>query len=597
MRFKIVVSIFILIWSILVVRIYFLSIKSNTFYEELAERNMVKTESLVPIRGLILDRNGEPLAVNRLGFSIALSPRLSQKQKKLEENLKSISLYFPEYDMENLRKIYLKEDSPYNHDPIKVIEFIPYENMHTIYPKIFQNSEIKISPSTMRYYPNGKLASHIIGYAGKANQEDINSDKIAKLTGVKGKSGLEREYDEYLKGELGYKKIKVTALNQEIGEIERVNPIENNNLILSIDIRLQKAMSKLYEKKNGAAIVMDVESGEILAAGSYPEYDINDFIGGISSKKWSELINSPYAPFTNKLVNGLYPPASTIKMGMALSFVEYANIDEKTSIYCPESITLGGREFRDWLKGGHGETDIIKSIKRSVDVFYYKLSLKTGIDNMARTLKNMGFGEKSGVDLPNEFIGVVPDIEWKRRRYNEGWYMGETVVASIGQGYFLVTPMQMARHTAFLATSAMPTPHFVINAPKKEATIKRENILTPTQESKIEFVREGMRQVCEEPRGTAYWYVRGIKSSIACKTGTGQVIGIQQGIKERIKEEDLDYFHRSHGWLIAYAPFENPKYAIVALVEHGGSGGSSGGEIIVKLTNKLVEYGYLEEKK
>ncbi len=599
MRIKFILSIFIIIWAVLIIRIYFLTIKSNTFYEELAERNMVKTESLVPIRGLILDRNGEPLAVNRLGFSISLQPALSspKREAELRSHLESVIEFFPNFKLEELLKTYIKRDSPYNHDPIKIIEFIPYEDMHTIYPKIFQNRYIKIEPSTTRYYPNGTLASHVIGYAGRANRKDVESDKIAKLTGMKGKNGLEKEYDDFLKGELGLRRVKVTAFNQEIGEIERVNPKENNNLILGLDIRIQNVLNSGFEGKNGAAVVMDARSGEILATGSYPEYDINDFVTGISQKKWDELINSPYHPFTNKLINGLYPPGSTIKMGVAMSFLEHGAVTEDEVLYCPESITLGDREFRDWKKGGHGNTDIIKAIKRSVDVYFYKLSLKTGIDNIAKTLINMGFSKKSGIDLPNEFYGVVPSSAWKQRRYNQPWYMGETVVSSIGQGYFLATPLQVARYTALMATGKLPRPHLVKNIGDSEVKIESEDVLSEFLKEKLPFIQEGMRQVCEEQGGTAFWYTREAKVDMGCKTGTAQVVEIPQGIEERMDEEDMEYFHRSHAWLTAYVPFENPKYVITTMVEHGGHGGSAAGGIISSVVNKLLELGYIENPK
>jgi len=324
MRIRFVVTLFVLVWVVLLVRIYFLSIKSNTYFEELSKQNTIKTEPILPIRGLILDRNKEPMAVNRLGFSIALPPGfiIEKKEEKLNNILEQIASLSTELNKDDMYIKYKKGESFYNHDHIQVVDFISYELMHTLYAKLNQIDELKIVPATKRFYPRGSGISHIIGYTGKANVKDVESNQIAKLSGYVGKSGLEKMYNEFLQGSMGYKKIKVTAFNEEVEEVERVEPSQNNHIILSVDLRVQDELDKMFDdfNKSGAAVVMDVRNGEIIAAGSYPGYDLNDFVDGVSVTKWNELINNLHHPFTNKLINGLYPPGSTIKMGQCKSF-------------------------------------------------------------------------------------------------------------------------------------------------------------------------------------------------------------------------------------------------------------------------------------
>ncbi|WP_027327478.1 penicillin-binding protein 2 [Helicobacter pametensis] len=595
LRIKIFVFMCLAVCSVLILRMYFLSIKSNVYFEKIAQRNTEKTEILSPSRGQILDRNGEILATNELGFSIALNPLL-RTQKTLYKELEFLRIYFPQIPLEDLEKEYRTQYSPYNHDPIVVIPFIQYDEMQKIYAHLIQNPNITIQPNTRRRYPYASLASHIIGYAGSANARDIQRNIVSKYTKIVGKLGLEREYNDFLQGELGSKTTKVNALNKEVDFITET-PLKNGgDLQISLDLRMQEILDEEFKGRNGSVVVMDVSNGEILAAGSYPEYDLNDFVGGISYQKWNNLLENPYKPLVNKFSTGTYPPGSVIKMGIALSFLEHAGIDEKTLIDTPAYVELGGRKFRDWKIGGHGKSDMIKAIKESVDVYFYILSQKVGVENIAQTLKSMGFGEKSGIDLPGESRGIMPTPEWKMRQYGQQWFVGDTINISIGQGAFLTTPIQIARYTALLASGMLPTPHFVMQKDGEEIEYERQNVLTPVQKSKLPAIALGMYQVCNSPNGTAYRHTKDSKVKLACKTGTAQVVGIPQEIKKRIKEEDMAYFHRSHGWITAFVPYKNPKYAITILVEHGG-GSSAASPILVKIVNRMFDMGYFKENK
>lgn len=575
---------------------YFLSVKSNIYFEKIAQRNIEKTKILIPTRGQILGRNGEILATNQLGFSIALNPFLNQTEK-LQSEIQFLLKFFPLLNIDQIQKSYHAKYSPYNHSPIVVIPFVSYQEIQSLYTKLIQNPNIFVLPNVQRFYPYQSLASHLIGYVGSANMRDISHNFVAKYTSVVGKLGLEKQYNAFLEGELGSEKTKVNAFNKELGLISQ-KPLKNGkDLLISLDVKLQELLDSEFLNKNGSAIIMNPYNGEILAAGSYPEYNLNDFVGGISHSKWKTLLENPYKPLVNKIVSGTYPPGSVVKMGIALSFLEYAGIDEKTLIDTPAYVELGGRKFRDWKIGGHGKADMIKAIKESVDVYFYILSQKVGAEKISEVLKNMGFGARSGIDLPGESKGILPTPEWKIRQSGQQWFVGDTINISIGQGAFLTTPIQIARYTALLASGTLPTPHLVIQKDGSKVDYQNQEILTPLQKSKLSAIALGMYQVCNDPNGgTAYRHTSKAKVKIACKTGTAQVVGIPQEIKKRIKEENMAYFHRSHGWITAFVPYKNPKYVITILVEHGGGSGSAS-PILASLVNKMYDMGYFKEKK
>ena len=598
-RIFVIFGAFLIFWLVLLIKTFDISIIEHKNYEEQATKNMLRQEPIVPVRGQIVDRNKEPLATNTVGFNISLPPRLSLRSHLpiLEKEIENILQFFPQFTKEELIKKYKQKDSPYNHEFIPVIEFVDHNLILQYYPKLSQSDTLRIVPLARRHYPNATTASHIIGYVSRANQQDIEKQPIAKFTGNIGKEGLERQYDTYLQGELGERLVKVTALNQEVGVLSYKDAVEDRTLVTTLDIRIQKAMDEIFNDKNGAAIVMDATNGEILAAGSYPEYDLNHFVGGISHENWNALRTSPYKPLINKFINGLYPPGSVIKMGMGLALLEHANITENTEIKTPPFIELGGRKFRDWKKEGHGSADLYKALKRSVDVYFYILALRTDFEKIADVLKKMGLGAKTGVDLPNEFVGIVPSPKFKKMRYKQDWYLGDNVVSSIGQGLFLTTPLQIANYTALIASGKLPIPHFVKNMGKNQIDKEPRDVLNDFEKSKLPALREGMRQVCSEVGGTANYATRESRAYLACKTGTAQVVGISQEDKARIKEADMDYFHRSQAWITGFLPADNPRYVITVMVEHGGSGSGAGGPVLAKLANTLVDLGYVAPRK
>ncbi|EAI0129421.1 TPA: penicillin-binding protein 2 [Campylobacter jejuni] len=601
MRMRLVVGFILLFFIFLLSRVYYLSIKSNVYYEELAKQNAIKTEFLPPVRGQITDRNGTLLAINDLGFSISIKPYLSIKKSNkgiLDKELSELTNLFPDLNASKLAEIYKRNDSYYNQDFIKVVDFIPYDEIIPHYSELNLNKTIKIDPVVKRKYPFGKLASHIIGYVGKANLQDVQENEIAKLSNYTGKSGIERYYNDILQGEKGTRVYKVNALNQEVEQLS-YTPAMSNDIELTIDIELQSYLTSLFEGNAGAAIVMNVNDGSILAAGSFPEYDLNPFVTGISFKDWDELSNSLDHPFTNKLINGYYPPGSVVKMGVGLSFLNSKNISPSTQYVCNGSIELGGRFFRCWNRSGHGPVDLKHAIKYSCDVYFYNGSLQVGIDQISETLSRIGFGAKTGVDLPSEFVGTLPSKEWKMQRYRQSWFQGDTLNTAIGQGNFLATPMQIARYTAQIAKGGEVIPHFLKSIENNNTTIEnqmdenKKEIFTLFEKSQLPYIRDAMYAVANEQGGTSYRYLHNLDVKVAAKTGTAQVVGFSQTDKNRVDEKQFEYYTRSHAWLTSYAPYSKPKYVVTVLLEHGGRNITSGATV-AKIYQKMIKLGYFK---
>jgi penicillin-binding protein 2 len=347
---------------------------------------------------------------------------------------------------------------------------------------------------------------------------------------------------------------------------------------------------KFGDKKTGVAVVMRT-NGEVLAAVSYPAYDPNLFVGGISTKDWKALQNDLNHPFTNKIIHGTYPPGSAIKMGMALAFEKAKPGILGHKEHCSGYITIGksSHKFRCWKKHGHGTMGLRNAIMRSCDVFFYKKSLKVGIDAMSEHLHSFGLGVKTGIDMPREYAGVVPSKKWKRKRFNKPWYLGETVISAIGQGYNLVTPLQVARYTALLATGNLVTPQIA----KVIDNNSTKHVVKPIKfDEYIHDVRKGMYDVCNVPGGTGYRALHNLPIIVAGKTGTSQVTSIPQSTVNRLKEHELAYFHRSHAWITTYAPYKDPQFVVTVLVEHGGHGGSTSAPIAAEIYKWLYKKGY-----
>jgi len=456
---------------------------------------------------------------------------------------------------------------------------------------------VELKSRLFRHYPFGKLGSHMVGYIGRINDNDINNlDEEGLLSNYKGsdhigKSGIEQSYESVLHGTTGFQQVEIDADGRAVRVLSSQPPTSGNNIILSVDSKLQGIAETAFGEHRGALVAIKPSTGEVLAFVSMPTFDPNLFVDGIDFDNWNALNNSLDKPLINRPLRGIYPPGSTFKPFSALAGLEAGIRKPPFSIYDNGYFTLPNstHRYRDWKPGGHGNVDMRRAITISCDTFFYGLAMELGIVRLTNFVRHFGFGQKSGIDISGEIAGLLPTPEWKMRRYKQPWYMGETVIAGIGQGYTLVTPMQLAQATAILANNGLALRPRLVSAitnAKTGATTLTKIVVNekiPLDENNLEIIKLGMIDVTL-PGGTAASVGVNAGYSIAAKTGTAQVVGIKQN--EKYNANLIDERHRDHALFIAYAPAEEPKIALAVIVENGGHGGSAAGPI----ARKVMDY-------
>lgn len=569
-------------FGILAARMIYLQVIKRDQYYTMAEANRISVVPVVPNRGIIYDRNGEVLAANYSAFTLEVTPsKVKQLDKALDE-LASIVDIQPR-DRRRLKR--LLEESK-NFESLPVRNRLSEEEVARFAVHRYRFPGFEIRARLFRNYPFGLVASHAIGYIGRINDADLKRiEAQGQTTNYKGtdhigKLGIEGSYEAELHGTTGSEQVEIDAGGRAIRSLAKTEPIAGNNLRLTLDIKLQKVAEEVFGEFRGALVAMDPNNGEILAFVSKPGFDPNLFVDGIDPVNWDLLNNSEDKPLNNRALRGQYPPGSTIKPFMALAALENGKRTPEYSIVDPGFWMLPGvsRPFRDWKQGGHGVVNLHKSVVVSCDTYYYGLGNDLGIDKIHAFMTPFGFGSKNGIDIDGELPGIMPSQEWKQKRFKQKWYAGDTISVSIGQGYWLATPLQLATSTAILANGGTQvTPHLlkeIVNAktgekraykppPQAQMTFKPEN---------LQLVRQAMVDVMK-PGGTAALAGAGASYLIAGKTGTAQVIGMKQG--EKYDARKIDERHRDHALFVAYAPADNPKIALALLVENGGGGGGT----------------------
>ena len=436
-----------------------------------------------------------------------------------------------------------------------------------------------IDEGEIRNYPLGLSTAHIIGYVGKVNKNELTDDPIMSMPGFRiGKSGIEKKYDLHLRGKTGAVQTEVNAYGREIRELNKKPGQKGERVNLTIDAELQIFCQEiLSHQKSASCVVMNAHTGEVYAMCSSPSFDPNLFTYGISADQYEELLSTPGAPFTNKVISGAYPPGSTFKMITALAALKHKVITKNSSFTCNGYHDIGKDRFHCWKRSGHGRVDLVKSLQQSCDIFYYEVAQKLGIEKIADMARTFGLGEKLDIDLPTERSGLVPDKNWKRGRFGDRWHIGETVVAAIGQGYLQTTPLQLATMTARIVNGGYAVqPHLTSTSRQKEKWPKI-NI----SKSYLDLVMRGMNAVTMTEKGTAYSArITEDKMSMGGKTGTAQVKRITRAQRlAGIKNEDLPWKHRHHALFVAHAPAKKPKYVCCVIVEHGVSGSGTAAPI------------------
>ncbi|MBE0440799.1 MAG: penicillin-binding protein 2 [Psychrobacter sp.] len=575
----------------LITRYGYLQVYAHDKYTTQADNNRIKLISSPPSRGYIYDRNGIILADNQPVFTAMISP------DEVEDPERTLQLLAPIFDLttKDITDILARLNKNKN-DPVTIkIDVTDAQLAQFSERKPFFRG-VSIQSKLTRDYPYGELFAHVIGYVGRINDKEskrIDKDRYAG-TDLIGKIGIEDYYEDVLLGQPGYQSVETDALGNIIRQLDTKPPIAGNDITLSLDYGLQTVAQQQLDGRRGAIVAIDPKNGDVLAFVSNPSYDPNPFISGISFRDYGDLRDSPDQPLYNRALQGMYPPGSTIKPFEGLGGIHYGLRNWDSTIYDPGYFSLPGdsHRFRDWKRGGHGTVDLKKSIMQSVDTYYYKLAYEMGIQRFHDWMVRFGFGEQTGIDLPNEKTGIMPSPKWKKDTYDKNWLPGETISVSIGQGYFLATPLQVANATAMTANKGYHiTPHLLKNS---NGEAKVDVITKP--DGKIDYngkssdwlrMHDAMENTVKS--GTA----RGIytpRYRIAGKTGTAQVKSIAQG--KRYDKSAIDKRHWDHAWFNGFAPVEDPQIALAVLVENGGGGST----VAAPIGRALFDYWVLQRK-
>lgn len=594
-RLRLVISIafVLLLLAILLARFVYLQAMRHDYYQTLAEKNRISVVPIVPNRGLILDRNGVVLAHNFSGYTLEITP---SKVRDLQGTIDELATLVDIQPRDRKRFKKLMTES-HNFETLMIRSRLSEEEVARFAAQQYRFPGVEIKARLFREYPYSEKTAHLLGYIGRINQADEDrleeNDAEANYRGTDyiGKTGLEQYYENELHGTTGIEQVEVDSAGRAVRVLSRTPPVSGNTLILSIDAKLQNIAEQAFGDYRGALVAIDPANGEVLAFVSRPGYDPSLFVDGIDADSWKELNESPDHPLNNRALRGQYPSGSTIKPFMALAGLYYNIRSPSHTIGDPGYYTLSGssHQYRDWKKGGHGTVDLFKSIVVSCDTYYYGMAVEMGIDNIFNFLSRFGFGKKTGIDLEGETSGLLPSQEWKMKRFKQKWYAGDTVSVGIGQGYSLVTPLQLAAATATLANDGVGyRPHLV-----REIKNSTTNVSHPVEDkpafdikldpSHLDLVKRAMAAVTQ-PGGTAAQAAAGAPYLIAGKTGTAQVVGMKQG--EKYDASKIDERHRDHAWFISFAPADKPRIAVVVLAENGGHGGGTAAPI----ARKVMDY-------
>lgn len=577
----------------LVSRLIYLQVTGHEKYHSMATNNRIKVMSIPPTRGIIYDKKGRVLAENLPSYSLEIIPEQVPDIDKTLVRLQQL-LDIPIEKIE----AYKKHRKRYKHfDSIPLLSQLDDEQLAKFAVQRHTFQGVDIHARLMRHYPYAELAAHVVGYVGRINEKELKKLPEAEYRAIHsiGKLGVERAYEDILRGHSGYSEIETNAQGKPINELARIEPIPGADIYLTLDMDLQKTAYDALGQYNGAVVAIDLETEGVLVAVSRASFDPNLFVSGISYVAYKALNTSKNKPLFDRILRGQYPPGSTLKPFIGLAGLEYNVTNFHQTLFCPGYYQLPNNphKYRDWKKWGHGAVDLDVAITQSCDVYFYDLSLALGIDKISSFLQGFGFGEKTGIDLKGEKRGLLPSREWKRIHREQVWFPGETLITGIGQGFFQVTPMQLARATAILAKGGeMVTPYLaerIVYANRIQEIKRPEDKQVALKAENVRDIHQAMIHVVHSARGTAKRIGKDIGYQIAGKTGTAQVYTIKQD--EKYNEDEIEFIMRDHALFIAFAPADDPKIAIAVIAEHGSHGSSVAAPIAAKVIKQ-----YLSEK-
>jgi penicillin-binding protein 2 len=580
--------------AVLLLRLLYLQLYQHGHFKTLSESNSVRLAAIAPNRGLIYDRNGVVMAENRPAYQLELVPeQVPDMTTTITELGKLVTL-----DEETLQRFYKALKTSRRFDSVPLRTKLSEVEVARLAQDRHRFPGVEVAAQLSRYYPLGEGASHIIGYVSRIDDEDVKGLDAVNYAGTNqiGKVGLEKRYEDVLHGKVGYQSIEVNAEGRELRVLDKTLPVPGRDLILSIDMELQTVAEKAMAGYNGAVVAMIPKTGEVLVMASLPGFDPNLFVHGIGYEDYNRLNTSEDRPLFNRAISGQYPPGSTLKPFMGLAGLEEKAMGAHESIYCKGYYMLPGedRRYRDWKKQGHGHIDLEQAIAQSCDVYFYELAYRLGIDKMQGFLQHFGFGRVTGLDSVGERPGILPSREWKQRARGKVWYPGETLIAGIGQGYVLTTPMQLASATSIMATRGLSAQPHLVKSIRDMATGKQQDVVPVVTEAvhlsrpgDWQQVIDGMISVLHGPRGTARALGMNLPFQMAGKTGTAQVFGVAQD-KEY---DDLEVARklRDHALFIVFAPVDDPQIAIGLIVENGGHGSSVAAPVARKIIDTWLK--------
>ena len=587
-KIKVYAVLVIISFLVILIRVWYLQILKGEDFMGQSEQNRSRKISLPDYRGDIKDRRGKTLVNIRPSFSLYVTPEdagdFSKSLGFLSElmEINKGKLWNDIRQSPSFKNVLIKRDITR-----KEIAYIEENKM------LLPGIHIKVEP--LRSYVYKDFASHILGYVGEVSKGELMASKFGRYEqgDMIGKNGLEKIYESNLKGKKGFKEIEVDASGRELKTLRKLSPKAGNSLVLTLDSRVQNRLEKLMDEVSGkspvegSVVVMKVQSGEIIAMVSKPSFDPNFFATGVSRKKWNNLVRDEKNPLQNRAVNGQYPPASTYKLVTAYAALSEKVVEPESTIFCPGYFRLGKRNYRCWKKKGHGNMNLHDALVQSCDVYFYTLGHRLGIDNLAKYANRLGLGELTGIELQGEKPGLVPSRQWKKRFKNEPWFPGETISASIGQGYNLVTPLQSARMISTIASGGiLIRPYLVKKIEDSDGKLIQEffpvvNRNIGIDPEVLKHLKEGLRGVVHEAHGTGH-RARLKNVTVSGKTGTAQVVGMKAS-DEIDPEEEIPYSFRDHAWFVAFAPYEKPEVAVSVIIEHGGHGGTTAAPIARKI--------------
>lgn len=590
------VSVLVLVcFSLLLARFLWLQVVRHDAYAAQAEENRISVVPIVPNRGLILDRNGVVLARNYSAYTLEITP--SKIRTNIDDLIDELGTLVEIQPRDRRRFRRLQEESK-NFESVPIRTRLTDEEVAKFTAQRYRFPGVEVQARLFRQYPYGKTAAHVIGYIGRISQRDAeriaDSDDEANYNGTDyiGKEGLEKSYESQLHGTTGYEEVEISASGRAVRSLSRTPATPGKNLILSIDIELQKVVEEAFGDQKGALVAINPATGDILAYVSQPSYDPNLFVEGIDQQSWDELNKSPDRPLLNRPLSGLYSPGSTYKPFMALAALELGKRRPQDAIRDPGYFILGNHRFRDDKEGGHGVVDMYRSVVVSCDTYYYMLANDMGVNAIHDFMKPFGFGQITGIDLEHEKRGILPSTEWKRTAFRKPeqkrWIAGDTVSLGIGQGYNSFTPLQLAQATAILANNGVVMkPHLVKIVEdgvthERTETVPKESYRIPMKQENIDFIKRAMVGVVKEGTGAAAF--RGAPYESGGKTGTAQVVNIAKNQKYDSKK--LSRIYHDNGLYIGFAPADAPRIAIAAVVENGGWGAG----VAAPLVRKAMDY-------